>query len=191
MCKNFDVSLGTDGSPFIYLINATKNSKNEKNIHGLWWPICGHFFNDNDHGATLFCKQLNSKYERGIIVDKSMTDTIPMQSVMVGNCTENDTRASNLKSCSGGCNKYGLGRDCANLSCSAGHGQRVKITCILKKEPVPVNITENPVGRNIDRTETENSCQSKRNDYSSSIIALVVLIPNYDFVFKNSISFLL
>ena len=149
LCKTFDVSLGKDGSPFIFMVNETKNYKKEKNTKGLWWPICGHFFNNNS--ATLFCKRLNPKYVKGY-ANMSMTTTIPMPSVMVGNCTENDVRQNKLSSCSGGCNKYGLGKSCENLNCSAGFGPRVTIKCItddskpldITTDPAPLVITEDP-----------------------------------------------
>merc|ERR1712079_1001453 len=49
------------GCPGVY------NPNPEVYINGNYRPICGHFFWDNDNGADLFCKQLNSQYRSGEI----------------------------------------------------------------------------------------------------------------------------
>ena len=46
-CSSGDVRLLDDGTPEYYL-------------NGDWYPICGHYFWDNDHGATAFCRKLGS-----------------------------------------------------------------------------------------------------------------------------------
>ena len=63
---------------------------------GMWWPICGQFFLENDIGADLFCRQLNKEYTGGSVelepyeVQDDDKSTIPMDSFMIGKCNEND-----------------------------------------------------------------------------------------------------
>ena len=157
LCKPFDVSLGSDGSPFIFYEKQKKdqNSKKdglkgkEEHNGGMWWPICGQFFSENNHGANLFCRQLNSQYTGGSVVltqyqaQDDEKSTIPMDSFMVGKCNEKDR---SLQRCSDRCNLRDLGGNCENQSCTAGKGKRVKIQCHGRTSLTP-----------------EHSCQSKCN----------------------------
>ena len=96
-------------------------------VDGHWSPICGHWFWDNNYGATLFCQKLNSTYTYGIV---NKTE-IPLASdgIKVGKCTSQDT---SLSSCTGGCNDLQVGGECsddANSKCSVGQGAIVEIEC--------------------------------------------------------------
>eukprot|EP00928_Gymnodinium_smaydae_P025510 TRINITY_DN20291_c0_g2_i1.p1 TRINITY_DN20291_c0_g2~~TRINITY_DN20291_c0_g2_i1.p1 ORF type:complete len:421 (-),score=84.88 TRINITY_DN20291_c0_g2_i1:51-1313(-) len=44
-CSDFDVALGAQGTPYLF-------------HSGQFRPICGHFFWNNNNGASIFCKQL-------------------------------------------------------------------------------------------------------------------------------------
>ena len=39
-------------------LGAGKKMYPEVHYKGKWYPVCGHYFWDNHHGATTFCKQL-------------------------------------------------------------------------------------------------------------------------------------
>ena len=154
LCKPFDVSLGSDGSPFIFYDkkektkgSGKKNLKNQNEMDGnMWWPICGQFFADNNYGAKLFCRHLD--YDDGWVnfsEEKEEDDdknSIPMDSFMIGKCSETDT---NLQRCTDGCNNRAIGGNCEKESCSEGKGKRVKIHCEGGKE----------------RSKPMNSCKSK------------------------------
>ena len=57
--------------PLIILIQGLgvelKYGKNPivKTNDGKWTPICGHWFWDNNYGASMFCRKLNPKYKQG------------------------------------------------------------------------------------------------------------------------------
>ena len=161
MCEKFDVSLEKDGSPSIFLNEfdpKDKIAQNEKNPGGMWWPLCGHFFNET--GAKLFCKRLNPKYIDGLIETKK-NDKITSASVMVGKCKEDDT---NLNECSGGCNTLKIGGSCERFNCSAGLGQKVRIKCVLED------------GSLEKLSKTENSCKSmykRKNSYCDSFYCIL------------------
>ena len=38
-------------------------------IHGVWSPICGDYFKENNHGATLFCRKLDPNFKSGTTID--------------------------------------------------------------------------------------------------------------------------
>ena len=136
-CKNFDVTLAKDGSPFIF-----QNSS--------WWPICGQFFSDNNHGAFLVCKALG--YSNGTVAGvesnpkNNLDDKIPMDSFMVGTCAKKDMT---LEQCSKRCNLHKIGKDCEKQSCTANHGKRITIQCTKQD------------AKEASGKETKTSCQSK------------------------------
>ena len=104
-----------------------------------WHPICGHYFWDNDIGASKFCEQLGC-YSGGtvsqaqqLIIKEELTNNLsslsyPVDSFRFGKCEDDDPWGK----CSGGCNDNRLGGKChtnANASCQAGQSLRVKVTC--------------------------------------------------------------
>ena len=161
LCKPFDVSLGSDGSPFIFYekkektkVSGKKTLKNPNEMDGnMWWPICGQFFADNHYGAKLFCQQLG--YDDGSVkISEEMEEDkdkkfIPMDSFMVGKCSENDTiEYDSLQRCTDGCNNRAIGGNCEKESCSEGKGRRVKIQCKGGKEQLkPMNSCKSKYGK--------------------------------------------
>ena len=85
-----------------------------------WVPICGHYFWDNDYGATLFCKKLGflSGKVYGGGGQKYSTD-----SFRIGRCINGDE----WKNCSGRCNDYQLGGKCNGIPGYCGQSTTAKI----------------------------------------------------------------
>ena len=95
----------------------------------MWWPICGNFFKDNEHAATLFCRKFVTKSGDTLFNYGKFTldnKTIPMDSFMIGKCNDNDT---SLETCTGGCNLRDIGGRCGNTKCEAFKAENVKIEC--------------------------------------------------------------
>ena len=80
---------GSEGQPFVFWDKQ-------------WVPLCGHFFWDNDDGATLFCKKLG--YNSGTVIPQS-GQKYSVDSFRIGVCKEGDSWLS----CSGGRNDYKIG----------------------------------------------------------------------------------
>ena len=98
-------------------------------FNGKWSPICGHYFWDNDYGASLFCQKLNSTYTSGI-VKKHYSIPLASHGIRVGKCTRQD---NSLLSCTGGCNDLQVGGVCSNnpngAKCGVGQGATHEIEC--------------------------------------------------------------
>ena len=94
----------------------------EVKLNGHWGPICGPWFWDNNYGASLFCKLLNSKYTSGTV--KRRPD-IPLKSrgLMIGICSSTD---KDLAKCTGGNNKIS---DDDLWYCAPNHKASVEIHC--------------------------------------------------------------
>ena len=91
-----------------------------------WSPICGHYFWNNDHGATKFCQQLG--HNLGSFLHH-ISGSYSTDAFKIGECKKRDTWLN----CSGGCNDYEIGGSCKNqkpVNCSAGHTIRIAISCI-------------------------------------------------------------
>ena len=85
--------------------------------NGKYYPICGHYFWDNDNGATTFCKMLG--FHKGTY--KSTRNTYDVDSMPVGECKPGE----GLMKCTGGGNGWG------NLDYRAGwckKGQKIGVT---------------------------------------------------------------
>ena len=102
-CQDGDVKLQTDGTPFLFMDDK-------------WFPICGHYFWDNDHGATSFCNILG--YPKGTV--HKTKHRYSEDSIRVGKCEEGEY----LMACTDGSNSYETGGDC-----SAGNEAGIIITC--------------------------------------------------------------
>ena len=92
---------------------------------GRWVPICGHYFWDNNHGATLFCQKMN--YDEGTVVKTPAA--LSLDAFRIGKCEASDKR---LLACTGGCNDLKVGGVCSGFwggDCSAGNAAVVKVRC--------------------------------------------------------------
>ena len=89
----------------------------------IWYPICGHYFWNNQIGATLFCQEIGYNY--GNYAGKESGHSYLTDSFRIGQCNTGDV----WKNCSGGCNDYQGGGKCNdNVSDVCTVGQPVKIT---------------------------------------------------------------
>ena len=94
-------------------------------IEGVWRPLCGHSFWDNNHGATLFCRKLG--FPSGRIGDRV---TLPNEGFRIGNCELGDI----WPDCSSGCNDHSIGgTKCSD--CRSGSMAGIKIHCYNNDDP--------------------------------------------------------
>ena len=143
ICDEYDVAIGYDNTPFIYIgklkkedeIEKEKKEKIEKNkkkekevITPVWWPICSHDKTLNNNAADLICKKVTDEKcsEGEIEYISGSNDTIPMDSFMIGECALED---ESLSSCSGGCNNRDIGGSCKQNQCTKDNAPRIKINC--------------------------------------------------------------
>ena len=93
-----------------------------------WSPICGHYFWENDYGATLFCQKLNSNYTFGKS-KKRLDRSLASNGITVGECTSQD---KSLLSCTGRCNDLqegGLSCGQSGGKCDVGERALVEVEC--------------------------------------------------------------
>ena len=96
-------------------------------IHGTWSPICGHYFSDNNHGATLFCKKLSPEFNSGTTI-RRYDKPLDANGIRIGKCFIGD----HWPECTGGCNDFETGNSCfdaAGGKCSAGDVNSIEIHC--------------------------------------------------------------
>ena len=89
-------------------------------------PICGHYFWDNEYGATLFCKKLwflSVKVYGGAKDFWGYSQKYLNDSFRIGRCINGDE----WKICSGGCNDYQLGGKCNGIDGYCGQSTTAKI----------------------------------------------------------------
>jgi len=123
-CTNGDVkgayisssSTGTIYTPYVFW-------------KGSWVPICGHYFWDNNDGASTFCKKLGHK-KGGIITEGrggEKTEVTKKDSFWVGLCGSGE----DLLHCSKSCNlrTIGVGKVCGGNKCGKGQVKNFHITC--------------------------------------------------------------
>jgi len=92
--------------------------------NGVWTPICGHWFWNNDYGADLFCQKLDSKYVSGTVI-KRRDVKLRQNGIQIGECKTND---NSLLACTGGCNDLKTGNGhCAK--CGIGQKAAINIKC--------------------------------------------------------------
>jgi len=90
-----------------------------------WYPICGHYFWDNNDGATLICQQLG--FDAGTLT-RSNTP-FPVVAMHPGRCSDSD---ESLTSCSLGANYWQDPLTHRNSQhCAAGTRASVMVTCSL------------------------------------------------------------
>ena len=88
-----------------------------------WMPICGHWFWDNNKGASLFCQQLG--YKIGIVKQESIARQVPLpdDGFRIGECKTNDIWGQ----CTGGCNDHTIGgTHCSDCRSGAMAGLRIE-----------------------------------------------------------------
>ena len=94
-------------------------------LNGIWPPICGHWFWDNDVGASLFCQKLTSDPASFGYVIRRTDKPLEKDAIRIGKClSENNDQ---WLSCSGGCNDLGTGEGCAD--CDANSPAAMEIEC--------------------------------------------------------------
>ena len=120
-CSNGDVGLTDDRTPYMYWDFE-------------WYPICGHFFWDNNVGATLICNKLGNNSGA---VFRHPGEKYLHSSFKVGKCNINE----NLLNCTGGCNDYQVGGYCGNQNmndvangnpgarCEKNYGPKISVQC--------------------------------------------------------------
>ena len=89
--------------------------------HEQWSPICGHWFWDNNYGATTFCQKLG--YNSGVVSGKRQRGgrgKYEVDSIHIGRCHEGVP----LEECHW-C--IGTGNECSN--CAANQRVAIKIKC--------------------------------------------------------------
>ena len=98
-------------------------------LNGIWSPICGHWFWDNDFGATLFCQKLTSDPTSTGYVIRRTDKPLEKDAIRIGKCLSNDQWLS----CSGGCNDLGIGQH-GCINCGAGQLASIEIKCSQGKK---------------------------------------------------------
>jgi len=103
---------------------STENGQPELYQKGVWSPICGHYFWDNQYGADLFCQALQGdstsyRKHRGKITTQRYTQTLASRGVNIGTCNQND---QSITECTG---KKEEKQD----ACAAGQKLGIKISC--------------------------------------------------------------
>jgi len=125
-CDSFGVWTSTGSTPSaqegdVQLIGKTPYYFTEGKYH----PICGHYFWDNDNGASAFCRKLGYNQAR---LDASVTkvkSAYEADAIAIGRCLENE----DITSCTGSHNKYAL-----EDWCTKGNPVSIEIECSKKQE---------------------------------------------------------
>ena len=92
-------------------------------LNEIWSPICGHYFWDNNVGASLVCQKLTSNPASTGLVIRRTDKPLEKDAIRIGKCLSNDQWLS----CSGGCNDLGTGQGCAD--CDANSPASIEIKC--------------------------------------------------------------
>ena len=128
--ENFNL-IGQTNKKQEFTVQLREEKYPEILINEKWSPICGHYFWDNNYGATLFCQKLNSTYHYGSV--KNPVKSLESDGIRVGKCTKED---NDLSSCTGACNDFPqIGGQCSNSAngkCGAGQGPTIEIECFIQ-----------------------------------------------------------
>ena len=105
------------------MVRLGENQIAEVYFQNEWVPICGHWFWNNNIGATLFCQELGFQY--GYIKNQS---DLPNDGLRIGQCNAGD---SWLQCSHDGCNQLEVGGFCNNGlgACTQGQHVAVSIGC--------------------------------------------------------------
>ena len=98
-------------------------------LNGIWSPICGHYFWDNDVGASLFCQKLTSDPASTGQVIRRTDKPLEKDAIRIGKCLSNDQWLS----CSGGYNDLAIGQH-GSINCGAGQLVSIEIKCSQGKK---------------------------------------------------------
>ena len=125
LCQDGDVLLENDNTPYIYFSDK-------------WRPICGHYFWDNNRGATLFCKKLG--FTTGEVFGKDDGKQYGnVEAFWIGKCKDSDNYFPSAKdddhNCNGGCNDFKLGRRCSKFGSFSKCGAHEKVKITIKCHP--------------------------------------------------------
>ena len=93
-------------------------------LNEIWSPICGHYFWDNNVGASLVCQKLTSNPASTGLVIQRTDKPLEKDAIRIGKCLSNDQWLS----CSGGCNDLGIGQH-GCINCGAGQLASIEIEC--------------------------------------------------------------
>ena len=110
---------------------------------GKFRPICGHWFWNNNDGATSFCKKLGN-YESGTV--SLLRKTYDEDAINIGECQPND----DIMKCKGGFNSYDL-----HEKCKTGHKVSIGINC----KPGNITIYRSITNETNVVTEIKENCQ--------------------------------
>ena len=91
---------------------------------GKYYPICGHYFWDNDFGAGSVCKSLGFTDRSDIHATSKTGDVYDTDAMPVGGCKDGE----DLTKCTGGDNAWG-NFDFRGGRCKRGNSVGVKVTC--------------------------------------------------------------
>ena len=120
-CRTGDVRLKADGTPEFFLRKQ-------------FYPICGHYFWNNQHGAKSFCKKLGYLYGE---FQRKLGQKYDVDAVLLGACYQEEA----LESCSAGCNNREVGNtNCGN--CKSGENVKITIRCDGHAEGLEVSSCE-------------------------------------------------
>ena len=112
------------------LSEGTVRLQNEKDPevfwNGNWSPVCGHYFWNNNNGATLFCQKMG--FSLGIVEGRGTNSHLISDAIRIGECEDNDSWLN----CNGGCNDLKVGDHCQeniNAKCGIGEPAKIEIQC--------------------------------------------------------------
>ena len=95
-------------------------------FQGNYYPICGHYFWDNDFGAQTVCEALGFKHGQVRVTGTSYNkDAMP-----VGKCNSGES----LDKCTAGGNAFG-NLDTNNGWCNKGQEIGVEVACVNEDAP--------------------------------------------------------
>ena len=120
----FTTKFYSNAAQDLFQVRLNNNELAEIYQNGKWIPICGHWFWNNNKGATLFCQQLG--YNIGIVKQESIARQVPLpdDGFRIGECETNDIWGQ----CTGGCNDHTIGGTLCS-DCRSGAMAGLRIEC--------------------------------------------------------------
>ena len=131
----FEIDIGKSNSSSFHLgqsiLRLVDGKYPEVSLNGTWSPICGHYFWNNNHGATLFCQKLNPEFKSGTLIRRH-DKPLESDGIKIGGCFSDD----HWPECTGGCNDFETGSSCFEANggkCTAGEVSSMEIHCSIGK----------------------------------------------------------